>query len=108
MPDRAAPGTTSSPTDRTARHRLPCRVTGISPCAGDVDQIDIAPPDPSRLREGATSRGSYASTWSSSRPGPQGAIERFRSPRRGVRGPAAAPRLRFRGPNTLICATGAR
>jgi NADH pyrophosphatase NudC (nudix superfamily) len=33
------------------------RVTGGTPRAGDdVDQIDIAPPDPSRLREGATSQ----------------------------------------------------
>jgi NAD+ diphosphatase len=32
------------------------RVTGGTPMAGDdVDQIDIAPADPSRLREGATS-----------------------------------------------------
>ncbi len=32
------------------------RVTGGTPQAGDdVDEIDIAPPDPSRLREGATS-----------------------------------------------------
>jgi NADH pyrophosphatase NudC (nudix superfamily) len=32
------------------------RVTGGTPQAGDdVDQIDIAPPDPSRLRQGATS-----------------------------------------------------
>ena len=32
------------------------RVTGGTPCAGDdVDEIDIAPPDPSRLREGSTS-----------------------------------------------------
>ncbi len=33
------------------------RVIGGTPLAGDdVDQIDIAPPDPSRLREGATSQ----------------------------------------------------
>jgi NADH pyrophosphatase NudC (nudix superfamily) len=33
------------------------RVTGGTPRPGDdVDQIDIAPPDPSRLREGATSQ----------------------------------------------------
>ena len=32
------------------------RVTGGTPRAGDdVDEIDIAPPDPSRLREGSTS-----------------------------------------------------
>jgi NAD+ diphosphatase len=33
------------------------RVVGGTPAPGDdVDQIDIAPPDPSRLREGATSQ----------------------------------------------------
>jgi len=32
------------------------RVTGGTPRAGDdVDEIDIAPPDPSRTREGSTS-----------------------------------------------------
>jgi 8-oxo-dGTP diphosphatase len=32
------------------------RVTGGTPCAGDdVDEIEIAPPDPTRLREGSTS-----------------------------------------------------
>jgi NADH pyrophosphatase NudC (nudix superfamily) len=32
------------------------RVTGGTPCAGDdVDEIEIAPPDASRLREGSTS-----------------------------------------------------
>lgn len=33
-----------------------CRVLGGTPCAGDdVDEIEIAPPDPTRLRPGSTS-----------------------------------------------------